>query len=63
MNSILSSHERELENVLNNVERERQRQFKELQDQLAARRRHKQHKLQQGHDEQNEQAGIPGKEP
>ena len=60
MNSILSSHERELENVLNTVEKERQRQFRELQEQLAAKRRQKQHKLQQNHDEQNEEAGIPG---
>lgn len=40
---------------------ERQRQMKELRDQLAAKRRERELQLSKVHNKQNKNAGIPGK--
>ncbi|CAK8677709.1 unnamed protein product [Clavelina lepadiformis] len=60
MDALLSEHEKELENALGALSKERMRQMKELQEQLESRRKAKAEQLRQAHAEQCKEAGIPG---
>ena len=56
----MSEHALGLENALGALSKERERQMRELKEQLAAKRRERANQLKQIHQEQRDDVGMPG---
>lgn len=60
MEMLLAEHARGLEKALGVLSKERERQMKELKEQLAAKRRERANQLKQAHKSQRDDVGMPG---